>query len=1003
MDARLSLWVTLAFAAPLSAQSYRLNTPFPPGPTVGDAFGPEISADGAYVVYSADQERDDVFELFSVRADGSAAPVKLVSHGEPDDYEISPDGQWVVYRKSQLYSVPIQGGASPVRLSSFGVVQTFEFSPSTQRVLFIAQASGFSELYSAPVDGSSPAIKLSHPLPSGVDVEGLRISPDGLHALYLARKANVEAELRCVPVDGSAGAVLVQRLTAPADIQTYYYTASHFDFGPDGARVVFRADKDTDEVFELYSAPRDGSAPAIKISGTLAASEDVLDYGFGQTGGRVVYRTQPGPGERLRSAPIDGSAAPIELTTSAHQAAYEFRVDPAGTRVVFQAYGPSAIELFTVPIDGSTAALQISNSLPGLIGPEAFAITPDGSRVVYAAPEDVSTIDLYSVPIDGSPGRLKLSGPGGGVQLYPIDRCFSLSADGAQIVYRADPELDSVFHLFSAPLDGSAPAVTLAAPSFQSSLPNAGVLTFRLAPVGQRVVYQHDQDTFDVLEVYSVPIDGSSAPVKLNTPLPSPASDDVTDFLLTSNAQQAVYRDQQGVHVVPTSGLTSADTLTGPVGDQALSADGRWLVYTQGSRPDLFSLPIDGSSAAVQLSGPYAPAGSFLPGARLMAISPDSSRVVYRANQDLNQAFDLYSIAIDGSGPSVNLSGVGGGGLRLQTLEIGPDSACVVYRADPDNDGKFTLFRAPLDGSVPALALSAGPPGTAVESFRISPDGTRVAYVAHVGYADSLYAVPSAGGTLPTLLAGPLVAYGDVHSLEITPDGLHVVYRADQAQDDVIELFAVAIDGSAGPLALHPPLVPGGDVIEQHLSPDGSCVVFLADAATDEVFELFRARITAPGIPLRLNAALPPNGDVTPGFSIRAGSLRVVYRADQEQNNVHELFEVPLNASLPPSKLNAPLVTGGDVLGDFQVSPDGKRVLYRADQERDEVYELFMAFDATSPGRRVSGALVTNGDVLSFQVGPDGRRVFYLADQASDEVVELFACGLPPRSFRRAP
>ncbi|MCI0634465.1 MAG: hypothetical protein L0206_11210, partial [Actinobacteria bacterium] len=46
-------------------------------------------------------------------------------------------------------------------------------------------------------------------------------------------------------------------------------------------------------------------------------------------------------------------------------------------------------------------------------------------------------------------------------------------------------------------------------------------------------------------------------------------------------------------------------------------------------------------------------------------------------------------------------------------------------------------------------------------------------------------------------LNGPLVQPlgGDVTDYRISPDGAHVVFRADQSHNDVFELFAAPIDG----------------------------------------------------------------------------------------------------------------------------------------------------------------------------------------------------------------
>ena len=47
-------------------------------------------------------------------------------------------------------------------------------------------------------------------------------------------------------------------------------------------------------------------------------------------------------------------------------------------------------------------------------------------------------------------------------------------------------------------------------------------------------------------------------------------------------------------------------------------------------------------------------------------------------------------------------------------------------------------------------------------------------------------------------------------------------------------------------------------------------------------------------------------------FTVSPGSA-VVYLADQDTNDVNELYVVPLDGSRPPVKLNSPLVPGGNV------------------------------------------------------------------------------------------
>ena len=69
----------------------------------------------------------------------------------------------------------------------------------------------------------------------------------------------------------------------------------------------------------------------------------------------------------------------------------------------------------------------------------------------------------------------------------------------------------------------------------------------------------------------------------------------------------------------------------------------------------------------------------------------------------------MVCLAIDGSSAAVKLSGpmAAGGDVQQFGVQIVPDSSRVVYRADQLEDGRFELFAAPPDGS--ADAAISGP------------------------------------------------------------------------------------------------------------------------------------------------------------------------------------------------------------------------------------------------------------------------------------------------------
>ena len=118
-------------------------------------------------------------------------------------------------------------------------------------------------------------------------------------------------------------------------------------------------------------------------------------------------------------------------------------------------------------------------------------------------------------------------------------------------------------------------------------------------------------------------------------------------------------------------------------------------------------------------------------------------------------------------------------------------------------------------------------------------------------------------------------------------------------------------------------------------------------------------------------------GDVTSDFLISPDSSRVIYRADQQTDDVFELYSVPLGGGTV-TKLNDPLVAGGDVMSGFLISPDSKRVIYRADQQTDGVFELYSVPLGGGSVTKLNDPLVANGDVsyrLSHQPGQQQGRL----------------------------
>ena len=162
-------------------------------------------------------------------------------------------------------------------------------------------------------------------------------------------------------------------------------------------------------------------------------------------------------------------------------------------------------------------------------------------------------------------------------------------------------------------------------------------------------------------------------------------------------------------------------------------------------------------------------------------------------------------------------------------------------------------------------------------------------------------------------------------------------------------------------------------------------IVYLADQDINDVSELYLA-----GSSIKLNPPLSPGKNVL-DFQITADKKAVVYRADQDTDEVFELYRVEFAHPGVSAKLNSPLPVGGDVWSAV-IAPDSSSVLYLADQSTEGVLELYRVPFAT-PGvsTKFNGPLVPDGNVF-FDIGttPDNSAVVYRATEDTANTIELY-------------
>lgn len=384
------------------------------------------------------------------------------------------------------------------------------------------------------------------------------------------------------------------------------------------------------------------------------------------------------------------------------------------------------------------------------------------------------------------------------------------------------------------------------------------------------------------------------------------------------------------------------------------------------------------------------------------AVPAAGNLAIYLADKDTDNVYELYHVnPATGSGGKVNSALVAGGEVYRGLVH--PKGTSVIYEADQEVDGVFRLWKAEIStGAVTPLS----PPfaSSSTYGFSIDAKGLSLVYVAEQDTVNipELYRVDLKTG-VNTKLSPPLEPGGMVKEFYLQPKGRFVVYRANLQSGGADELYRVDLK-TGNSQKISGPLEPNGDVTDFKVDAKGSAVFYIADA-DNVLYELYRADLKTGNV-LKISGPLQPNGEVL-DFQIDPKGANAVYLADQDTDEVRELYRVLLKTGRV-TKLNPPLVGGGNVARDdgFRLDAKGRFVVYLADQETDHFQDMFKADLKTGVVTKLNPLFANPtsvaGDpkapisrsVKNFEIHPKSGSVVYVADQEVDNRFELFLVNL---------
>ena len=491
----------------------------------------------------------------------------------------------------------------------------------------------------------------------------------------------------------------------------------------------------------------------------------------------------------------------------------------------------------------------------------------------------------------------------------------------------------------------------------------SGVQRAWISPDSQTVVYVGDLNTAGAYEIYSTDI-GGGVDTRLNAAYSvggSVAYSSENGVAFSQNSAMVLYlADVAGtgkweLYAAPRDGSQPAEkislTITAPAGYVSSFIPGYdnisaiYLAAT--SENDKFEL-YRGYFAGGGIGLLYRVSPELPTGRKVVAykLSPDQSRVVYLADQDTDDHYELYSAPAVGFLSSGSWAGtristpLTGSGQISSDFVITPDSNWVVYIADADGDGVNEAWKVSITGGA---STQVGPPhisgaGPLESSLQVTPDGSRVLFRTQFNGSPYHLAAVSTSSWGYFLLTSTLPSTATVMDFRISPDSQWVAYIADADTDTVEELYSHRMDNVTGPFKLHQDLS-GLQSVSSYRIGENNRVAFVADPGT-----VGDDRILATpnwGGPARI---LNPNAIASSWVSASIGLAHrgrlAVYRANQRILGARELWAVPTSGISPPVLLCDQLSTGKAVY-NWWIAPDESRVVYIADRDIQGEYELF--------------------------------------------------------------
>ncbi len=324
-----------------------------------------------------------------------------------------------------------------------------------------------------------------------------------------------------------------------------------------------------------------------------------------------------------------------------------------------------------------------------------------------------------------------------------------------------------------------------------------------------------------------------------------------------------------------------------------------------------------------------------------------------------------------------------------------------VYFSKKESLTSYGIWRVHFDGTSNEKIVSLGNSSLSDNVIQLSPDQQKLVYLSAkaspLGQRE-LYVANVNGTGEQKIIAAASIA-GSIHSFRLAASKIIVV--GDLVTLGVGELWSFNWDGS-GRTKLSGTLPTNGDVWTIDLNAAGTKVYYQAEQTTDAIYEVWRVNPDG-------TARAKINGTMVAGgysYLAQCGGISpsnevVSYKADQDIDNVTEVFFVPIGGSTAV-KMHPSLAIGGSV-ACFPPRKNSPRLITRVKQSPSSNYAIYSINANGTDLRQINPNLADDETINSILRSHVNDWVFYTVYNNTSKVTKIFRVDSDGQNHREIP